>query len=99
MRRQTNIRQTRGDRIFGAVDTLLLAVVFLIIAYPLYFVVIILPDCQTYYKASAVDFITGVRDIDADWDSYIETLKGMGIEEAISMCQGAYDNYMAQISK
>lgn len=59
----------------------------------------ILPDCQTYYKASAVDFITGVRDIDADWDSYIETLKGMGIEEAISMCQGAYDNYMAQISK
>ena len=40
MRRQTNIRQTRSDRIFGAVDTLLLAVVFLIIAYPLYFVVI-----------------------------------------------------------
>ena len=59
----------------------------------------ILPDCQTYYKASAVDFITGVRDIDADWDSYIDTLKSMGIEEAISMCQGAYDNYMAQISK
>lgn len=40
MRRQTNIRQTRSDRIFGAVDTLLLVVVFLIIAYPLYFVVI-----------------------------------------------------------
>ncbi len=56
----------------------------------------ILPDCQTYYRASAVDFITGVRDIDADWDEYIETLKSMGIEEAIEMCQTAYDNYMVK---
>lgn len=59
----------------------------------------ILPDCQTYYTASAVDFITGVRDIDADWDEYINTLKSMGIEEAIAMCQTAYDNYMVQINE
>ena len=57
----------------------------------------ILPDCQTYYKASAVDFITGVRDIDAEWDSYIATLKSMGIDEAIALCQTAYDNYIEQI--
>ena len=56
----------------------------------------ILPDCKTYYKASMVDFITGVRDIDADWDEYIATMKSMGIDEAIAMCQTAYDNYMAK---
>lgn len=46
-----------------------------------------------------MDFITGVRDIDADWDEYINTLKSMGIEEAIAMCQTAYDNYMVQINE
>lgn len=40
MKRQTSIRSTRGDRIFDAVDTILLTAVLLIIAYPLYFVVI-----------------------------------------------------------
>ena len=40
MNRQMSIRSTRSDRIFGAVDTILLAAVLLIIAYPLYFVII-----------------------------------------------------------
>lgn len=40
MKRQTSIRSTRSDRIFDAVDTILLTAVLLIIAYPLYFVII-----------------------------------------------------------
>ena len=40
MNRQMSIRSTRSDRIFDAVDTILLAAVLLIIAYPLYFVII-----------------------------------------------------------
>lgn len=40
MNRQMSIRSTRSDRIFNAVDTILLAAVLLIIAYPLYFVII-----------------------------------------------------------
>ena len=40
MNRQMSIRSTRSDRIFDAVDTILLAAVLLIIAFPLYFVII-----------------------------------------------------------
>lgn len=59
----------------------------------------ILPDCSTYFTSSAVDFITGVRDIDAEWDSYVNTMKDMGIEKAIAICQDAYDTYQAKLTK
>ncbi len=39
-KKKTSIREARSDRIFGVVNTALLFVLFLIVAYPLYFVVI-----------------------------------------------------------
>ena len=57
-----------------------------------------LPDCQSYYRASVADFVTGVRDIEAEWDSYVDTLKGMNIEEGIEMYQSAYEKYMAKMN-
>ncbi len=36
-------------------------------------------------------FITGARDIDADWDAYVEELKSIGYEEVIQIYQERYD--------
>ena len=58
----------------------------------------ILPDCSTYFTSCAVDFITGVSDIEAEWDEYVDTMKSMGIEEGIAIYQEAYDNYMAKLN-
>ena len=58
----------------------------------------ILPECQTYYKASAVDFITGGRDIDAEWDSYLRMIALMDngcYEQALSEVRG-YFGFMAE---
>ena len=53
---------------------------------------------STYFTSRAVDFITGVSDIEAEWDEYVDTMKSMGIEEGIAICQEAYDNYMAKLN-
>ena len=39
-------------------------------------------------------WITGERDIEAEWDSYVESIKKMGLEEFVSIYQGRYDVYM-----
>lgn len=57
-----------------------------------------MPDCKSYYEAALADFVTGVRDIETEWDSYVETMKSMNIEEGIQMYQEAYDNYMAKMN-
>jgi putative aldouronate transport system substrate-binding protein len=36
-------------------------------------------------------FVTGEKDIDADWAEYIETLEAYGLNEIISIYQGCYD--------
>jgi len=56
-----------------------------------------LPDCQSYFRASVADFVTGVRDVEADWADYVETMKSMNIEQGVEMYQGAYENYMAKM--
>lgn len=49
----------------------------------------------SYVNQAAVQFITGAMDIDKDWDSYIDTLNGMGLDNYISVYQKAYDSYNA----
>ena len=56
-----------------------------------------LPDCNSYYKASVADFVTGVRDLDTEWEEYVETMKGMNIEQGIEMYQAAYEKYQAKL--
>lgn len=41
-------------------------------------------------------FITGEKDIDAEWDAYIEALNKMGLKELTVAQQGAFDRFMAQ---
>ena len=57
-----------------------------------------LPDCENYYKASVADFVTGVRNIETEWEDYVKTMKSMDIEKGIKMYQEAYDSYMAKMN-
>lgn len=50
-----------------------------------------------YVNQAAVQFITGAMDIEKDWDSYIDTLKNMGVENFIEIYQRNYDEYMKNL--
>ncbi len=45
-------------------------------------------DTQKEYM---VGFITGTKDIDAEWDSYIKALNNVGLERYLELLQKAYD--------
>ena len=38
-----------------------------------------------------VRFITRDMDIDTEWDSYVEELQRIGVEQFVEVCQQAYD--------
>ena len=42
-------------------------------------------------------WIVGTEDIDADWESYKDSLKKMGVDEYVSLCQKAYDQFHENI--
>lgn len=48
---------------------------------------------KTYVEEELTKFIMGLRSMD-EWDSFVETVKGMNVERAIEIRQGAYDRYM-----
>lgn len=48
-------------------------------------------DILTYANQMIAQFAIGDSDIDSQWDSFVETLKSMGIEECIALEQEAYD--------
>lgn len=58
-------------------------------------------DTLTNIKSGILDqilqmsarWIAGESDIDKDWDSYIDSLNGIGLEEYVSIHQAAYDRY------
>jgi len=46
---------------------------------------------KDYIKTSIVEFVTGKKNVDTDWDAYIEGLNKLGAVEYISLYQAAYD--------
>lgn len=44
-----------------------------------------------YIKESIVQFITGNKKVDTDWDAYIEGLKEIGMDRYLEIQQAAYD--------
>lgn len=56
-----------------------------------------LTDVQTYVDERAMAFICGYADIEAEFDSYIATLKAMQVEELIAVRQGQWDRYAAAL--
>ena len=50
-----------------------------------------LSNIPVYINQTMAEFITGARDIDTGWDTYLSELKGMGLDEWITCAQAAYD--------
>ena len=48
-------------------------------------------DISTYMDSRVLEFITGASDIDAEFDSFVETLYSMGLQDLIDFKQDAYD--------
>ena len=44
-----------------------------------------------YVDEALASFITGQKDIDKDWDSYIKELNNMGLEKLITASQAAFE--------
>ena len=58
---------------------------------------VIQSDVNTYVNQQTVAFITGQQELNDDtWNEYVETLNRMGIEEAISYKQAAFDRYQSR---
>lgn len=49
-------------------------------------------DLESYVEQMEAKFITGVEPI-SNWDKYVETIKGMGIDRYVEIHQEAYDNW------
>ena len=48
-------------------------------------------DITSYVEQMVTQFITGEADIDATWDTYVNTLKQMEIDRWVELDQTAYD--------
>lgn len=46
---------------------------------------------KSYIEQSRVEFIIGTKDLDKDWDAYVESLNNMGMNEYIEYVQTAWD--------
>ncbi len=51
-------------------------------------------EISTYISRMYTEFVTGVADIDTQWDAYVKELEKMGIKECIAIYQAAYDRFM-----
>ena len=50
---------------------------------------------NAYITEMSAKFITGEADIDAEWETFVDTLYDMGLQEAIDIYQNALDAYQA----
>lgn len=57
------------------------------------------PACRTYMLEQEQNWVMNGGDIDAEFDTYMETLKSMGMDEVVAVYQAAYDRQMSSINK
>lgn len=46
-----------------------------------------------YIESNRIQFITGVKRLDHDWDDYVQGLKELGLDKYLNIYQRAYDHY------
>lgn len=51
-------------------------------------------DLSTYAESAILEFIVGTTDIDEGFDTYVDTLYEMGLQDLIDLKQAAYDRAM-----
>jgi putative aldouronate transport system substrate-binding protein len=56
-------------------------------------------DISSYVTEMQGKFVTGVADIDTDWDKYCQTLEQMGINDLIEVYQASYDRWVASMAE
>jgi putative aldouronate transport system substrate-binding protein len=49
------------------------------------------------YVGQYAKWASGLGDIDADWDGYVQSFREAGLDEAIAIRQAAYDRYIKQL--
>lgn len=54
----------------------------------------IMTDVNQLVRTNRANWITGRKDVDAEWDQFLQQLKDMGIEEMIEIQQRYYDDYL-----
>lgn len=54
-------------------------------------IVDIVTPINTYVAQTTIEFITGVKDIDKDWDTYIKTVNDYGLDKFVDIYQRAID--------
>lgn len=52
-------------------------------------------DIETYISTTYLEFITGARSLD-EYDSFLETINSMGLQQCIDIYQGALDRYYSK---
>lgn len=56
-------------------------------------------ELKKHYEAATADFIVGNRDVEKDWDTYLQELKSIGIDEYLSIMQTEYDKNWKHLKK
>lgn len=55
-------------------------------------------EINTYVKQMEAEFISGSKDIDAEWDNFVATVEQMGLQECVEVYQAAYDRFNAAMN-
>ena len=53
-------------------------------------------DISKYIAEMNAAFITGTKDVNTEWDTYIKTLDEMGLQDVLEVYQAALDRYIAR---
>ena len=53
-------------------------------------------DVETYANQYILSAIIGEEDLDATWDSYVDTVWSLGLQECLDAQQNAYDRYLTR---
>ncbi|MFG1819327.1 ABC transporter substrate-binding protein [Kribbella sp. NPDC049174] len=48
-------------------------------------------NIENYVQQNSLQFITGSKNIDSDWDAYVKGLEGLGLKRYLEIQQAAYD--------
>lgn len=56
---------------------------------------LLIANLSDEFTVSTVGFITGTKDLDSDWDAYVETMEAKGINELLEI----YNNGLSQFGK
>ena len=50
-------------------------------------------NLDSYVSQGELAFITGTKNIDTDWDAWVQGLDGIGMKRYLQLNQQAYDRY------